>query len=387
MHERMGQDSRKAEIDKLKRLQLYLEQDQDNLSLAIDLTDLAIGCNDSDAARYGVERALAIKPNDPYVKLRYASVLLLDGLNKEALDVIDEIVEEGYDDIPVRYNRAIALSKLNEFDEARKELSALEPQTQASAIYPQLIQLLLRVSHHQGEIVSAIEVAQRYLANHPEDSAVLGMLSLLHFDNDDMDNAEASSEEALKLDRFDADALIVRAWLRLADQDGKAAEDALNEVISLQPENGRAWVGLGLVSLLKLDMQGAEDRLRRAVKYLPTYIGGWHILAWSYLLDGQLLQAEECFNSALSLDDTFGETHGGLAVLAAMRGDWALADNRSIVARRLSPGTLTSKYVDVLKAQRSGDAAEGIRLLHAALNSAKGPRQRDMLELVSRIKR
>jgi Tfp pilus assembly protein PilF len=91
---------------------------------------------------------------------------------------------------------------------------------------------------------------------------------------------------------------------------------------------------------------------------MPTHIGTWHDLVWVQLLQGDLAAAEESFRRAVELDRNFSERHGGLAVVAAYKGNWAGAEELSKTALGLDPQSVSGRYAQSLYCS----APDGARL-------------------------
>ena len=99
--------------------------------------------------------------------------------------------------------------------------------------------------------------------------------------------------------------------------------------MELAPEIGRAWVGLGTLALLERDLPRAQTLLARGAEFMPGHVGSWHVLAWAYLLGGDLEKAAQILEKSVQMDRNFAEAHGGLAAVAALRGDRTAAERGS----------------------------------------------------------
>jgi len=90
------------------------------------------------------------------------------------------------------------------------------------------------------------------------------------------------------------------------------------------------------------------DSLMNAVKYMPNHIGTWHTLAWCQLLRDDIAGAKESFEKAMDLDHNFGETHGGIAVVAYLQGDKDLARKETRKAIMLNPYSFAGRFAESL---------------------------------------
>ncbi|HEU4708043.1 MAG TPA: hypothetical protein VFS17_01920, partial [Methylophilaceae bacterium] len=158
----------------------------------------------------------------------------------------------------------------------------------------------------------------------------------------------------------------------------------LNKALEIQPTQGRAWVTLGLIDLLDSNLRDAQKNLEKAVKYMPDHIGSWHVLAWAQLLQNNIEAAELSFLSALKIDENFGETHGGLAVIAAMKGKWDQAKELSKIAKRLDPESKSPLYAQILQLQHEGRADVAQRITDSVLKNSSMPNGRSLQEILTK---
>lgn len=372
-------DALRARID---RLQSFLAQDPDNLNLLADLGDEAIRCGDLATARAAVGHALELQPGDPYFMLRQSSIAIAARNFDEAIAITARLLEAGHRDAAVRYNHAYALFSARRFAEAKELLVELHAEDPSNAM---VARLLIRAHHYLGELAEAIEVARRHLDSHPQDGDVAGMLSLLYFDTEDMAQAREWSLRAMSLAPDNIDALLAAGGVALAAENAEEARMLVQRGVQVQPRNGRAWLNLGLADMLELDLSAAREKLTRAVECMPEHIGSWHVLGWVQLMQQDIDGAEETFLRALAIDDNFGETHGGLAAVAAVRGQWEKAEEEAKIARRLDPNAMSSHYAQILKLQREGrnDAAQ--RVIESALKRGNAPAGGNLVDMVRRV--
>lgn len=367
---------------RLSRLQGFLDQDPDNLNLLAEVGDLALACGDLPAARTAIQHGLELRPGDPYFSLRMSSIAIAEGNFDEALQNTGGLLDAGHRDAAVRFNHAFALVHTGAFADARDVLAGLYAE---QAPYPLVVPLLIRAHHYLGEIPEAIAVAQGYLESHPENGEVAGMLSLLYFDSDDLEQARAWSRKALAGAPDNLDALLAAGGAALGAEDVEEARSALLHAVSVEPRNGRAWSNLALADMLQFDLDAARDKLTQALKYMPGHIGTWHVLGWIELLQGRVDAAENCFRQALAIDENFGETHGGLAAVAAMRGHWEEAEKCAKIARRLDPESMSQHYAQILRLQQDGQAGAAMEALKSALLQGKAPAGGNLLEMLGRV--
>ncbi len=366
---------------RLSRLQGFLDQDPDNLNLLAEVGDLALACGDLPAARMVIQHGLELRPDDSYFFLRMSSVAIAEGNFDEALEITDDLLNAGHRDAAVRFNHAFALVHTGAFADAHPLLAELYAE---QTPYPLVLQLLIRAYHYLGEIPEAIALAQDYLASHPGNGEVAGMLSLLHLDNDDLEQARDWSQKALAVAPDNLDALLAAGASALGAEDVEEARTFLLHAVSIEPRNGRAWSNLALADMLDFDLDSARDKLKQALKYMPEHIGTWHVLGWIELLQGHVDAADNSFRQALAIDENFGETHGGLAAVAAMRGQWDEAEKCAKIARRLDPEAMSQHYAKILRLQHDGQVTLAMEMLKSTLQQRKAPAGGNLLGMLGR---
>ena len=117
----------------------------------------------------------------------------------------------------------------------------------------------------------------------------------------------------------------------------------------------------------------AQTDFHRALKTMPSHIGTWHGLAWTQLRSQDLAAAQASFEQALAMDRNFAESHGGLAVVLAMRGQEAAAREHIELAVRLDRSNLSGQYAQALLSGEARNAAAVQRLAKRLLGGRAGP--------------
>jgi tetratricopeptide (TPR) repeat protein len=369
---------------RLVRLQGFLAQDPDNLNLLAEAADEALGLGESETAQSAIQHALDLQPDDPFFRLRLSSVAIAERAFDDALAITSGLIADGKTDPAIRYNHAFALASAGRFAEAREMLDILRAE---QVQYPGVVPLLIRSCHYLGDLDGAIAIALEHMESAPQDQQVAGMLSLLYFDKNDFAQAGEWSKRALADNEPSLDALLAAGGVALAGEDVDSARELTQRAISVQPRNGRAWANLGLAELLAVNLAGAREALARAVQYMPDHIGTWIALGWTQLLQNDIDGAEASFQSALAIDENFGEIHGGLAAVAAMRGTWEQAENSAKTARRLDPNSMAHHYPQILKMSRDGNGQAAERLIHQALKHQAAPGGGNLLDMLARVMR
>jgi Tfp pilus assembly protein PilF len=112
--------------------------------------------------------------------------------------------------------------------------------------------------------------------------------------------------------------------------------------------------------------------LRKGAEIFGDHLGSWIALGWTQFMERDLKTARETFVHALSLDDNFAETHGGLAVLDFAEGDLDSAQRRADVALRLDRECFGGMLARILLAEAKGNSVAAQKLWEKAINLPTG---------------
>lgn len=330
---------------RLHKLQGYLNADSDNLALLMDAANLSMQLGDWSTAKGLVERTLVLHPNDAVTLYRLAVILLHLGQAQESVPVTQALIDAGKTHSAVRFAHAQGLALTGRSAEAEPILTELLPE---AASFRELPYLYIRTLHYLGKVEEALSYANIYATEHPQDSMVQGMVSLLHLDNDNIVQAAQWSAKALGQAPDNLYALVTAGSVALAYEDAEAAKEHFDKAIALQPNNGRAWAGKGLVNMLGTDLDAAKGDFEKAVEYMPTHLGSYNVLAWIQIMQRDYVGAKRTLDRSMEIDPTFGETHGGLAVIAAIQGKWDQAKRLADTAMRLQSDSFAGQFAKSL---------------------------------------
>jgi tetratricopeptide (TPR) repeat protein len=342
----------KQEVEiRLARLLEYLKHDSDNLKLIGEIADLQLQIGLFEYARTLLQGALAKHPGNAGLQFRLATIAMASGDVNDAIARFRSLQDSGIKSDVLNYNFAYSLMLDHQFDAAKELLLPLVNEAKESV--PHATALLARCYHHLGMLDESISIAESFLQSHPDNTEILGIMALLNLDAEHLDSAKAYAQKAADLDVSNLDARITLGTLALAEQEDEEAERYFSQAITSNPENGRAWAGLGLAHMLKLSPEKAVSDLEKAVRFMPTHIGTWHALAWAQIVTKDLSGAKESFEHAMALDRNFSETHGGLAVIAALSNE-PEAEVNTLIQRaiRLDPNSFSGRYAKSLLAGR-----------------------------------
>lgn len=356
--------------NRLSRLLGFLQADPDNISLMMDAADLAMQAGDWNQAKELVDRTLAIQPNDAVSRYRLAVILLHTGQPHDSVILTQTLVDAGETHPAVLFTHAQGLALTGRFEEAEPILTNLLPQADTFKEFPYLY---IRVLHYLSKLDEALAYATSYAKVHPEDGGAQGMVSLLLLDNDDMAEAAKWSAKALENAPNNIDALVTAGSAALAYEDEGAAKRHFDKVLAIESGNGRAWAGKGLVSMLATDLDAAKAAFEKAVEHMPDHLGSYNVLAWIQIMQRDYDGAKVTLEKSLQVDATFGETHGCLAVIAAMQGRLEDAKREADIAVRLQPDSFAGQFARSLVLNHRGHPEKAQALIESIFTNFTVP--------------
>jgi tetratricopeptide (TPR) repeat protein len=360
----------------------YLELDPENFSLLCEAGDILLQLGDTAHARPLLEKALALHEDDLGAMYRMAVLLSFEKEYESSLDMSQKILSAGQYHPTVRRQHTLTLIHLGKYAEAEPFLkSLLDEKTEFS----DLPHLYIRTLHYLGKIDEAIAYATGHCAKEPEDAVSSGMLSMLYLDSDRIAEAAQVAQKALENDSKNLDALITAGSTSLAFEREDQANHFFERALEISPHNGRTLLGLGLVAMMRGDLPCAATWLESATSHMPEHLGTWNTLAWAHILRRNLDAAQETLEKCLEIDATFGETHGSLAVVAALRGQWDEAKTLSTKALRLQPNSFAGHYAKSLLLIQQGRPQKATELINATLDGFITPGGGNLAGLIQRF--
>lgn len=351
----------------LASTEAYLATDPDNAHLLARAIDLSLDVGEPERALRHAEAATGAHPDDPF--LAYRRGLALMGLARwnEARAILAPLAATATD-LNLAHSAATCAMMVGEHAAV---LAMLAPFRDEPMLPGAVVALLVRASHHSGDLDSALALIAAHRTRLADDGDFAAAAALACLDAGQFDDAAGFSAAARALGHAPIEALVVDATLALANADTAAAVAGFEAVLARRPEEARSWSGLGMASLLKRDLGAAGPQLEHAVKLMPTHIGSWHILGWCRIFEGDLGAAEQAFQTAMVLDRNFAESHGGLAVVAALCGNRDAAEAAAKRALALDRTSLAARYAQMVLA---GDTADPVRFQAIALRILRGHR-------------
>lgn len=342
------------------QLAAFLVADPDNVALIADAARAALTAGRSAEARALADRHRALAGPSAVVDHIAGMIAMSDRDWPMAAAWFRSLLDKGVDEPGVRYNLAWSLTMGGHKDPA---LAVLD-EAIAEAL-PQAAQLLVGLLHDRGEMGRAESVARAAAERFPDHRGLNAVVSTLAIDLEDLALARTTAERA----GDHPEALATLATLALDEDRAHDAGALFDAALARHPNNPRALVGRGLVGLAGEDWARAVADLDRGAELFGDHLGSWIAAGWAHVLSGDIRTGRERFERALTVDETFAEAHGSLAVLDLMAGDVGNGRRRMEIAQRLDRTSFASTLAGAMLAAGSSDRVRAERFVSLALNT------------------
>jgi Tfp pilus assembly protein PilF len=215
---------------------------------------------------------------------------------------------------------------------------------------------------------------------------VHGLRALLLLDLGETARASTEATKALAVDPEQYEAALVAGTVALCARDIDSSATMFQQVLASHPNSGRALLGLGQNLMLRGDIPAARAVLDRASIEMAEHIGTWHALAWCQLLEGDLAGAKHSFDQAFAIDRTFGETHGGFALVYALRGERKEAEESIKRATRLDPDGQSARYAQSVLLLDEGRPDEARKIVEGILVKPAGHAMHVSMDFIFKLR-
>lgn len=372
-------DDQKKRLDQLLS---YLEQDADNNSLLLDITDLCLQLNDERAEEFCL-RTIELVPNNPRARFLHSTLCLQQGDYPQASTLLQQLLDDGIDNPGIRYNLALSLGYSGKMLEIADLLQPLMEQHLGEIPHASI--LYARSLYHRGEVEQARAALTAHIQRHPQSSEAIGLLAMLYLDLGDEETAASMAKHALSIDSANHEANITLASVELNQYKFASAEQQFDAILQSHPNSGRSWLGIGLVAMAQNRPADAENALQNCVTHMEAHLGSWNALGWAQLVQRKMSEAESTFRTAIERNRTFGDSHGGLACVLALDGDFEEAEHEKKLALRLDPNSYAGRFAEVLLLQRGNKTAESQLNLEALFNAPLNEDGPSLLESLQKV--
>lgn len=389
-------------LERLDRLNAYLHADPKNNALRIDAFETALSCRAWERASQYLEEARSTGVDALGWQLREGDFWLAQREDEKASAVLRRLQATATDNPTLQqvltHNLAFIDFRHQHYAEAIAQLDAtmqrpmIAEQQHQSTVTAALQTLWLRAHHHAGRLdeactwVQQLEQGGQRLA-----PAAAGVAALIAVDANALELAQrwcaaATCEEAAP---WSAEALVAAGTLALGERRAGRARQLADAALERNGQEGRAWALRSFAQMLEQDFSGALVSFAEAVHHAPEHIGTWIGRGWTQMLMQDLAGARTSFEAALALDRNFGESHGGLAVVLALQGERAAAEQHAEWALRLDHRNLSAQFARALLGGEIVDQASLLRLakrLLGGIDLLEGGVASDLLKMQPRKK-
>lgn len=360
--------SAQAVMAQLKRIETFLRSDTANADLLATAIDLSLELELLERAQELLDQALSHYPDNIYFQARKGNLLLAQK-NWPAAQALFSELNERHPDVELAYSLAVALVWLRRHQDA---VDVMAPYIALSDLPIQAVTLLVRAWHHIGQFETALAFVEQHFARCKSDMQFLSAASLLYLDCEQFDKARELSETVLATDTGSVEALVSAGTIALLNTDQQAAIEYFQRGLALNATQGRCWAGLGLSSLLSHNFAAADEQLQQALQYFPEHVGTLHALGWCKILSQDASAAKAIFEQAIALDRNFSESHGGLAVVYALSGQEAPAQESIRRAFALDRQCLSARYAQMVLDGTVHDAVRFRQMAFKFLSARQG---------------
>jgi tetratricopeptide (TPR) repeat protein len=373
-------------LERLSRLLDYLTQDPRNPSLLSDIADTQLQLGEWRSARSTLSQLLDIRPADALTRYRLAVAERADGNLREALSWLRDLANEGHAQPALQQELARCHAQLGDWANTLASLQDLNPSKLPTDEHDAVRLLRVRAYHQLALLEEALAEASQWRAERGGEMPLNGQAAIvtLLIDAEKLQDATQMLAQ-VPLEALTANPEMAAAAGFIALGQGQHETALAHFAISseLDPELGRAKLGTALTFAAQGHLARALQAMEDAVGASPDHLGAWHALAWMQLLTKDVDAAARTFRTALERDDTFGESHGGLALVAALQGNRGTCEQHLHRASKLDPDS-TNAMIALTVLQR-GPGALDAPLLEQALTRFMGtaarrnPALREML--------
>lgn len=271
-----------------------------------------------DAAEEWCRRALSLGPMDPWSHLYFGNLACARQQHQSALECYMRAAEllpeeavcfwciaDAYEAMSQHvsagefYRRACRVDPLCE--EAKTKLKAWQEKQSQRQVREAVSQAC-----DNGHAATTVLLARRWLADHPNDTAVISLLSDMLSQMNRYDEAKHVIQDTIE--RFDGDDaqhlfLTKMGCLCRYHGDFAEAERWFRKAVDADPDDSGSYTFLGAVQARQGKLKNAEESHRKATKCGKGCIDeAFHNLGLVLRGQGRLAESADCFRRAIAID-------------------------------------------------------------------------------------
>lgn len=279
----LGQSGRHAEASKAIEAALVRFPNEPRVFRA--LGELSEGRGNYDDAVLNFEKALTLDPSNLGIRFARAVALRKARRFEEAARELDAVeqAEKGYP--------GLSLERGNLYEAAGRTAEALKAYESALAAAPSDPDLMLRVGcgkANAGRTSEATELLAKVLAQRPMSAEVNFCLGLAQFKSGkDLPTARRTLDRAIGLDGTRPEYYLYAGWVAIELRDYSAASRAFDRALELDQSLADAYWLRGLLRVRQGAIADAERDLKRAITLNPSRYEAHATLAEAYLQMGK----------------------------------------------------------------------------------------------------
>jgi tetratricopeptide (TPR) repeat protein len=209
--------------------------------------------------------AIRREPKNPDAVLALSKALTQQGLQKESLEEIESHLAELPTSLPLLFERAQLVYRLN-------------------------------------GAAAASSLLMKLAQNFPDEADVLALLARVQLESDDVKGAERSAFRSLRLNPNQPDLSLMLGKLHRKSGQLDQAMQLLTEAIKVRPETIEAYLELGYTFQERREHAAALEVFRRAMKAAPKDPRGYYHAALIFKDSKDYISAEKMLQQAAKLD-------------------------------------------------------------------------------------
>jgi len=151
------------------------------------------------------------------------------------------------------------------------------------------------------------------------------------------------------------------------NDDYRSAASIWQSVLNIEPDNARAYNGLGTAYGEISDWPKAVEAFKEALRILPDYADAYNNLGVAYDKLGHLEEAVEAYNRAISINSEYSDAYYNLGRTLAMAGRYSEAIPQLYKALSLKPADADAHNYLATALQSEGRLEDAITHYHLAL--------------------
>jgi tetratricopeptide (TPR) repeat protein len=322
-----------------------------NVALIVTMAALCERYHQPQKARYLLEGANELRPDDPDIKLLLAKASLEAQEPVEALAILKDVPVSYGKPGMISFTRGLALALTGQEEQAEKELSEAVEASPGSVRYLVALAWAYQLENRQDEALKTLGKARE---EDPQSAVVPFRMAISSF------------------------------FLHHYDQ----AIQSCVEAIQLYPRYHAAYLLLGVAHLERGDLDGAETAIQQAIKLAPTTALYHRELGVIFFKSERLVESQRELDQAITLNPKAAQAYYwrarslvGLGAEQAAIGDLETTvalqpDNRdaySELARLYARTGQPQKAADAQAKEKTIEAASGSEYRHDFLSDLADP--------------